>query len=64
MDFEEHVKEELVELKNDVGAIADTIVDVRIQLGMLKVKSGIWGLMGGAIPVALMLGVWFVKNIL
>ena len=33
-----------------------------IELAVLKVKSGVWGLVGGAIPVALGLLIWFIQS--
>jgi len=30
--------------------ITSQLTDIRVDLGQLKVKSGIWGLLGGAIP--------------
>lgn len=35
---------------------------VEIEIAMLKVKSGAWGLMGGAVPVVIMLLVEFLKK--
>tara|TARA_Y100000310_G_C20348592_1_gene653223 strand:- start:207 stop:419 length:213 start_codon:yes stop_codon:yes gene_type:complete len=35
---------------------------IRIEIGMLKIKAGIWGVLGGAIPVAIALGVWAIKS--
>lgn len=30
--------------------IANALTDIKVELGMLKVKAGVWGLVGGAIP--------------
>jgi len=35
--------------------IGTKIGEVRIEIAMLKVKSGIWGLMGGLIPVLVLI---------
>lgn len=37
----DHIEQKLVEMSNDIVA--------------LKVKAGVWGLLGGAIPVAILL---------
>lgn len=33
-----------------LGKISETLTLIRIEIGMLKVKAGVWGLLGGAIP--------------
>jgi hypothetical protein len=38
------------------------VTDLRIDVAQLKVKAGIWGLIGGIIPVAIGLGVWLLKG--
>jgi hypothetical protein len=39
------------------------IVKVQIDIATLKVKASIWGLMGGAIPVAILLAVYLVEKL-
>jgi hypothetical protein len=36
----------------------DRISDLRVDIATLKVKAGIWGLIGGVIPVLITLGVY------
>ncbi len=36
---------------------------IRVEIAQLKVKAGIWGLIGGVVPVAVMLGVWILRGI-
>jgi len=33
--------------------ISKELTNIRVDIGMLKVKSGLWGLVGGFIPVAI-----------
>ena len=44
-------------IASKVDKIVDDLTSLKIDVGALKVKSGVWGLMGGMIPaigVALM----------
>lgn len=44
----------LAELERHSSALEDInhrIASIQVEIAMLKVKSGIWGLMGGLIPV-------------
>lgn len=45
----------LHEMRNDQ-------VEIKVQLGQLRVKSGVWGLLGGAISVVIGLGFWMIKK--
>lgn len=36
--------------------------ELKVEIARLKVQSGVWGLMGGAIPVAIGLLVYFIKG--
>ena len=47
---------ELLEKHNDL------LSEIRTQIAMLQVKSGIWGAIGGAIPVAIGLAIWLIKS--
>jgi len=48
----------------DVGQVAlnEKMNKVLTEIALLKVKSGVWGLLGGAIPVAIGLGLWLLKG--
>ena len=42
-------------LDNKINDLKDNIITpIKVEIAMLKVKSGVWGLIGGAIPVILM----------
>ena len=45
----------MLEIKKDINAI-------KIEIAQLKVKSGVWGLIGGAIPVAVGLAIWLLTK--
>lgn len=52
------------DLKAIKKEIADTKVEVISEITSLKVKSGVWGAIGGLIPVILALGLAFVVFLL
>lgn len=56
------VVKELERLNEKAQRLDDKVSKVMIEIAMLKVKSGIWGLVGGAIPVAVGLAVWIIKG--
>lgn len=48
------------ELKRHAGELVDikkTLTELKVEIAMLKVKSGIWGFAAGAIPVLIMIAV-------
>ena len=49
------VREKLDEHSNKLDHIDDRLRTMAEDIIALKVKAGMWGLMGGAIPVALLL---------
>ncbi len=58
-------KHVLLELKR-LGTGQDNhnvlLSEIKAQIATLKVKSGIWGMIGGAIPVAVGLAIWLLKS--
>ena len=38
----------------------EQLTQVRIEIAKLKVKSGIWGVIGGAIPVVILVAIYFI----
>lgn len=42
--------------------ISKELTNIRVDIGMLKVKSGLWGLIGGFIPVAIAVILNLLKN--
>ena len=53
------------DLNKDIGQIRTDIAQIRTNLETLKtelrIKSGIWGAIGGSIPVAIAIGVWIIQ---
>jgi hypothetical protein len=54
-DFEQLLYKELQEIRKELGAL-------RTSLAVHKVKSGLWGSVGGALTVGLALFVDFLKG--
>ena len=46
----------------ELDEISKDVVDVKIQLAQLKVKSGVWGLIGGAVPIIIGVFVYLVQT--
>lgn len=42
--------------------LEETIVKNRVDIAILKVKAGIFGIIGGTIPVAVMISVYFLTR--
>lgn len=56
----------LVELERNEAAHKEIILrlnSIENSIVELKVKSGVWGMLGGAIPVAIGLAIYLVKSI-
>ena len=67
-EYQQLVLSELTRLSGDVKMIHEALTkfqkdnaalerDIKIELAILKVKAGVWGLMGGAIPIVIALAV-------
>jgi len=61
-EWSRHVLKELERLNASTGDIYEKVNQVRIEIAMLKVKAGIWGAIGGAIPVVVALAMWILKK--
>ena len=60
--WSKHVLLELKRLGECQKTHGELLVSIRTEIATLKVKSGVWGLLGGAIPVAIGLAIWLFKN--
>lgn len=40
----------------------DRMISVQIEIAQLKIKAGVWGLVGGLIPVAIAIGLILLKG--
>jgi len=47
---EAYFKEELNGIKDEIRMIRECQVQIRVEIAGLKVKAGIWGIIGAAIP--------------
>lgn len=50
-----YVRKELERLSKGQDLIFKKMNDITVQIAMLKVKSGVWGLVGACIPISLLL---------
>jgi len=53
-EWSRHVLSVLERLNVCYEKLHKEVTDVRVELGMLQVESGMWGLIAGCIPVAIM----------
>ena len=52
--FEEYKKlimSNIADFKEELKEMNESLTEIKIEIGMLKVKSGIWGLIGACVPV-------------
>ena len=61
-EWSRYVLKTLERLDEDIKELTDTIGGMRRDVVMLQVKSGIWGALGGMIPVIVGLGIWFLTK--
>lgn len=59
-----HVLSELERLNTNMEKLRDEQTTTRVEIAALKVKSGVWGALGGVCTVVVMLGVFFIKTLL
>ena len=52
-EYQRLVLSELKRLDVDIGELGSKLDRVRIDLAMVKVKVGLWGMIGGCIPAAI-----------
>ena len=57
-----HVLLELERLSTAYESMGKDITKITVEIAMLKVKSGVWGAAGAAIPVAIGLAIMFLKG--
>lgn len=61
-EWSKHVLKELERLNDCYGGLQKEVQKVRIEIAMLKVKSGIWGGLAGLIPVVLFIAYQLMKG--
>jgi len=52
----DQIEEQIASLRNN------QIAQLKLEIAMLKVKSGVWGIMGGAIPIGIYIFVEMLKK--
>lgn len=61
-EWSKFVLKELERLNSCYKDLDAKVGNIAVDIAMLKVKAGLWGLIGGAIPVLLMVGYIIIKN--
>ena len=61
-EWGKHVLAELKRHNEWCNELAETQTSILVQISALKVKAGIWGVIGGAVPVAIGLAIWLIKS--
>ena len=53
--WEKHVLAELERLNGNYEKANKHIMDIKVDMGQLQVKAGIWGAVGGGIPILILI---------
>lgn len=53
--------DEIRDLRKEFDGLKEEVTKARVDIGGLKVKSGIWGTIGGMIPTSIMF-VWVIAR--
>ena len=62
--YQEFVLRELKRLNNNIEKMETKLDCISKDTAVLKVKAGLWGLIGGAIPVVVGLALYFFQKIM
>jgi hypothetical protein len=60
-EYEKLVLNELERHNNLIEGIREDVSDIRSEIAMLKVKSGLWGMLGATIPLAIAIGLKLIQ---
>ena len=60
--YEKLVMDKLDEHDDRVGNVEEMLTQVRVDIATLKVKAGLWGGIGGLIPVVIALVMFFASK--
>jgi hypothetical protein len=60
-EYEKLVLNELERHNNLIEGIRKDVSDIRSEIAMLKVKSGLWGMLGATIPLAMAIGLKLIQ---
>lgn len=60
-NWREHILAEIKRGNDNIILLTNAITGINVEIAKLQVKSGIWGVMGGMIPVCIVLVVKYLK---
>ena len=60
--FMQEVKDRMTRMELKLDTLHETQTNIRVDIGALKVKAGVWGALGGSIPVVIGLGLWLLRS--
>ncbi len=60
--WEWFVSKEIERLNENETRLTKILNDIIYEIMVLKIKSGIWGFVGAAIPIVILLAINFLKN--
>jgi len=62
LEYKKYVVDKLDGHSKNFGEIFKRLGKIEIAIAALKVKAGVWGLIGGAIPVAIIIILFLIRN--
>ncbi len=62
IEYRKLVLQQLKDLNSAVAGIREEQTKIREAIAGLNVKSGAWGVLGGAIPVVIAVAIWLLKT--
>lgn len=62
-EYQKLVMNTLEQHEKKLEGITEALTEIKVEIGMLKVKAGMWGVVGGIIPMAITLALVFVKKV-
>ncbi len=60
--WQEHVLAELKRYGVWMGNMDKSITHIKVKVGKLQVKAGVWGIIGGMVPVTIIVVLWLIKE--
>lgn len=62
IEYRKLVLQQLQDLNKSVAGLREDQTKMRESIAGLNVKSGAWGVVGGAIPVVIAVAIWLLKS--
>ena len=63
-EYQRLVMNTLEQHEKKLELISHTLTDIKVEIGMLKVKAGLWGTIGGVIPMAFAIAMIWIKKVI